>query len=104
MQACVDALSARLTKGLSVADYPTELQDNGTQGTVRVRLTITHDGHLRETAVGQSSSSAALDRAALMAVNRVFPPGSATPTECQLDAESLVTLPIRFEVHTEHHQ
>jgi TonB family protein len=103
MQACVVALSTALSKRLSVADYPQELQDNGTQGTVQVKLTITHDGRLRETSVGQSSSNAALDRAALKAVDRVFPRGSAAPSECRLDAESLVTLPIRFEVHTEHH-
>lgn len=103
MQACVGALSTALSNRLSAADYPKELQDNGTQGTVQIRLTITHDGHLRETSVGQSSSNAALDRAALKAVERVFPPGSAAPSECRLDAESLVTLPIRFEMRIEHH-
>ena len=103
MQACVVALSTALSKRLSAADYPKELQDNGTQGTVQVKLTIAHDGHLRETSVGQSSSNAALDRAALKAVDRVFPRGSTAPPECRLDAESLVTLPIRFEVHTERH-
>jgi TonB family protein len=103
MQACVIALSTALSNRLSAADYPKELQDNGTQGTVQVRLTIAHDGRLRETSVGQSSSNAALDRAALKAVDRVFPRGSAAPSECRLDAESLVTLPIRFEVHIERH-
>jgi TonB family protein len=100
MQACVVALSTTLSSRLSVADYPEELQDSGTQGTVQVKLTIAHDGRLRGTSVGQSSSNAALDRAALKAVDRVFPRGSAAPSECLLDAESLVTLPIRFEVHT----
>jgi TonB family protein len=103
MQACVVALSTALSNRLSAADYPKELQGNGTQGTVQVRLTIAHDGRLRETSVGQSSSNAALDRAALKAVDRVFPRGSAAPSECRLDAESLVTLPIRFEVHIERH-
>jgi len=103
MQACVVALSTALSNRLSAADYPKELQDNGTQGTVQIRLTIAHDGRLRETSVGQSSSNAALDRAALKAVDRVFPRGSAAPSECRLDAESHVTLPIRFEMHTERH-
>lgn len=98
VRACVIALSKALSTRFIADDYPVDLQDAGVQGTVLVQLTIGHDGRARQTALAQSSGSPALDRAALKGVERVFPRGSATPAECQLEAESLVTLPIRFQL------
>ena len=100
VRACVAALSKALSTRLSADDYPLELQDAGIQGTALVQLTIGHDGRVRQTALAQTSASPALDRAALKGVERVFPHGSPTPSECQLEAESLVTLPIRFQLRT----
>jgi periplasmic protein TonB len=100
VHACVAALSKALSARLGADDYPTDLQKDGTQGTALVQLTIGHDGRVRQTALAQTSGSTALDRAAVKGVERVFPRGSATPSECQLEAESLVTLPIRFQLQT----
>jgi len=100
VRACVTALSKALSARLGADDYPADLQKDGTQGTALVQVTISHDGRVRQTALAQTSGSAALDRAALKGVERVFPRGSATPAECRLEAESLVTLPIRFQLQT----
>lgn len=100
MHACVAALSNALSSRLGASDYPDELQKNATQGTALVQLTIGHAGRVRDIALAQTSGNAPLDRAALKGVERVFPRGSATPSECQVEAESLVTLPIRFRLRT----
>jgi TonB family protein len=98
MRACVAALSNALSSRLGASDYPDELQKSDTQGTALVQLTIGRAGRVREIALAQTSGSAPLDRAALKGVERVFPAGSVAPSECALEAESLVTLPIRFEL------
>jgi protein TonB len=100
VRACVTALSRALSSRLSANDYPADLQKDGTQGTALVQLIIGRDGRVRQTGLAQTSGSPALDRAALKGVERVFPLGSPTPSECQLEAESLVTLPIRFQLQT----
>jgi TonB family protein len=98
MRTCISALSHDLERRLTERDYPVDLQNSGTQGTVRVQLTLNRSGRLRESALAQSSGAPALDQAALRAVQRIYPRSSAAPAECQLGTEVLITLPIRFEL------
>jgi TonB family protein len=77
-------------------DYPDALQENGTQGTVMVQLSVDRSGRMRESTLAQTSGSPMLDQAALRAVERVFPRSSAAPRECNLGTGFLVTLPLRF--------
>lgn len=105
-RACVTSLSQTLARQLSDNDYPRDLQESDTQGTVLVQLSLERSGKVGPGAVAQTSGSAALDQAALRAVQRVFPRASAAPVECKLEAEFLVTLPLRFKVSVirEHRQ
>lgn len=104
LHACVTTLSQTLVRQLSESDYPVELQDSETQGTVLVQLSLDRSAKVRDGAVAQTSGNVALDQAALRAVQRVFPRGSAAPADCKLDAEFLVTLPLRFEIRVVPHK
>lgn len=104
LRACVTALSQTLTRQLSERDYPQDLQASQTQGTVLVQLSLDRSGRLRDGALAQTSGNAALDQAAVRAVQRVFPRSSAAPAECRLETEFLVKLPLRFELREVPHQ
>jgi TonB family protein len=98
VRACVASLSQELTSRLTDRDYPEELQDSQTQGTVLVRLVLDRAGRVADVAVAETSGDAGLDQAALTAVRRIFPRSASAPSECQLGAESFLTLPLRFEI------
>jgi protein TonB len=104
LRACVSALSQTLARQLSERDYPQDLQESQTQGTVLVELSLDRSGRLRDGALAKTSGYAALDQAAVRALQRVFPRSSAAPAECRLEAEFLVTLPLRFELRVVQHK
>src|SRR6202030_3807134 len=79
LRSCVAALSQSLGRQATLQDYPNPLQENGTQGTVMVQLSVDRSGRLRESTLAQTSGSAVLDQAALRAVERIFPRSSAAP-------------------------
>lgn len=65
----------------------------GAEGTVTLRLTVAADGRLRAVSVLQSSGHAALDAAALRAVERA---GRFPPAPRGVQGEATFTLPVSF--------
>jgi protein TonB len=75
--------------------YPLESRRRHEQGTVRLRVVISPDGHVKEIGVAASSGFERLDKAALEAVRRWrFKPG----TQAGVAVEAVGFLPIPFRL------
>ena len=73
--------------------YPPAARMRGTEGTVRLRLSISAEGRLLHAALSSSSGSSLLDQAALDLVAKVFP--LANPTGRRLDPAITVNYSLR---------
>ncbi|HUW41417.1 MAG TPA: TonB family protein [Rectinemataceae bacterium] len=73
--------------------YPPAARMRGTEGLVRIRLSISADGRLLHAALSSSSGSSLLDQAALDLVAKVFP--LANPTGRRLDPTIAVNYSLR---------
>jgi protein TonB len=69
-----EALGARIAAEVeALKSYPEAARRRGTEGTVRLRLSVTADGKLEAARIEESSGSPLLDRAAIRLVSSIFP-------------------------------
>lgn len=74
--------------------YPTFSLRNGEQGVVRLSATVAPDGTLRNVSIAQSAGNAALDRAALRAVEKL----DELPPLPQAQTPRNITLQVGFGI------
>jgi TonB family protein len=98
MRACITVLSGSLQGGMIADDYPKQAREDGRTGTPQVQIGVTFDGKMDSSKLAEGSGQVDLDRAALAATQRIFPPASPAPAPCKLGYGFTVTLGVVYKL------